>query len=165
MESNGFSNIASRKSCPFVWPEKGLFDLDIPINIATSFVSTLINLPPIMTTPGDADPTTVRISTKVPEVPSDVTCNYDVVVAIDLECIDNEENSVVSFFVTNLINDIFAEIEAVIKANELKMKSRLDMDPSVRVAIVGFHKDIEVEYNLYQMSIVGNYRDSMHRLL
>ena len=25
-------------------------------------------------------------------------------------------------------------------------------------------KDIEVEYNLYQMSIVGNYRDAMHRI-
>ena len=44
------------------------------------------------------------------------------------------------------------------------MKDRKAMDPSVRVAIVGFHKDIEVEYNLYQMSVVGSYRDAMHRL-
>ena len=47
---------------------------------------------------------------------------------------------------------------------KLKMKDRKAMDPSVRVAIVGFHKDIEVEYNLYQMSVVGSYRDAMHRL-
>ena len=47
---------------------------------------------------------------------------------------------------------------------KLKMKDRTSMDPSVRVAIVGFHKDIEVEYNLYQMSIVGSYRDAMHRI-
>ena len=44
------------------------------------------------------------------------------------------------------------------------MKDRKAMDPSVRVAIVGFHKDIEVEYNLYQMSVVGGYRDAMHRI-
>ena len=44
------------------------------------------------------------------------------------------------------------------------MKDRKAMDPSVRVAIVGFHKDIEVEYNLYQMSVVGSYRDAMHRI-
>ena len=47
---------------------------------------------------------------------------------------------------------------------KLKMKDRKAMDPSVRVAIVGFHKDIEVEYNLYQMSVVGSYRDAMHRI-
>jgi len=92
-------------------------DFDIPINIATSFVTTLVNLPPVMTSP-KGDPSTVTITTKVPEVPSDITCNYDVVVAIDLECIDNEENSVVSFFVENLITDIFAEIAAVVTAHE-----------------------------------------------
>ena len=77
-----------------------------------------------MTSP-KGDPSTVTITTKVPEVPSDVTCNYDVVVAIDLECIDNEENSVVSFFVENLITDIFAEIAAVITAHEEWMNHSL----------------------------------------
>ena len=67
-------------------------DFDIPINIASTFVSTLVNLPPVMSSP-KGDPQTVTLTTTVPEVPSDVTCNYDVVVAIDLECIDNEENS------------------------------------------------------------------------
>ena len=51
-----------------------------------------------------------------------------------------------------------------VHSKKLKMKDRKAMDPSVRVAIVGFHKDIEVEYNLYQMSVVGSYRDAMHRL-
>lgn len=78
-------------------------------------MTTLTSLPPVVKS---GPPTGITVTTKVPEVPADVTCNYDVVVAIDLECIDNEENSVVSFFVTNLITDIFAEIEVVIKANE-----------------------------------------------
>ena len=81
-----------------------------------------------MTSPS-GDPNTVTITTKVPEVPSDVTCNYDVVVAIDLECIDNEENSVVSFFVENLINDIFAEIAAVISAHEEWMNPYRKIEP------------------------------------
>ena len=38
------------------------------------------------------------------------------------------------------------------------------MDPAVRVAIVGFHKDIEVEYNLYEMSSIGNYRSMLLKL-
>ena len=57
------------------------------------------------------DPEEAVIINKLPNknltIPDNVICSYDVMIAIDLECIDFNENPVVVSFAKQLIRDIF----------------------------------------------------------
>ena len=54
---------------------------------------------------------------KSESIPTNQICYYDIVIVLDLDCVDYNENPVVGEFVTRMVDDIFEVMIMVIKAS------------------------------------------------
>lgn len=73
-------------------------------------------------------------------IPSSVICYYDVIIALDLDCADFNENPVIGDFAVELVDAIFDQFEDQV------------LDGAVRIGIVGFHSELEIAMNLFELS-------------
>ena len=67
-------------------------------------------------------------------------CYYDVILALDLDCADFNENPVIGDFSTELVDAIFDQFEDQV------------LGGAVRIGIVGFHSELEIAMNLFELS-------------
>ena len=147
------TNILNRKKCPMI-PNFGHSDKStaLPVDIANAFTQTL---QPFTTEP---EPQVIRticnvyfysfqpIYNGLPEekepqtIPNSVICYYDVILALDLDCADFNENPVIGDFAVELVDTIFGKFENRI------------IDGAIRIGIVGFHSELEIAMNLFELS-------------
>ena len=152
------TQVDNRRACPMI-PNFGKESAkELPEKIARAFTATFNALPPSRSDRGPRpdgpvqpeqpiNPNTGVIQPASRTVPEHVMCNYDIIVALDLDCIDYVENPVIGHFAQTLINDIFVEIETAFN-NHVN-------EGAVRVGIIGFHAEIEIAMNLFQMSSIA----------
>ena len=106
----------NRQSCPMIpnWEERKsgsnlyVFAKAMGKLMGKSLTTTLESRGPRPDQPSPEQPVIInKLPTKNLTIPDNVICSYDVMIAIDLECIDFNENPVVVSFAKQLIRDVF----------------------------------------------------------
>ncbi|CBY37240.1 unnamed protein product [Oikopleura dioica] len=85
---------------------------------------------------------------KVQTLEDGLSCQYDLIVAIDLDCVNEQETPVMQSFATELINSIFAHKSYVERGY-------------IRVGIIGFHNSLHIGMPLFEMSFVKNQQNEV----
>ena len=141
-----------RTTCPMIpnWERRGgkpqmtQFSSAIGRLMATSITSTIDSRGPRPDAP--SRPEQPIIINNLPKgnltIPEGVICSYDIMIAIDLACIDFEENPVVTTFAKGLISDIFGAVG----------RDRLQNERVLRIGVVGFHSEVVIAMNFFEMS-------------
>ena len=109
-----------RQHCPMIpnWekrnnkPQMNNFGKAIGELHAKTISSTITSRGPRPDAPDTTEmPIMINELPKNRTMPEDIICSYDVLIAVDLECIDFNENPVVVSFTKQLIKDVFAAAE------------------------------------------------------
>ena len=79
------------------------------------------------------------VKTGPPSLGDEVTCSYDVIIAIDLDCMNEREQPSIKQFAYQFIEDILSNVQHI-------------EGGYVRVGVIGFHSEIIIGMNLYVMS-------------
>ena len=75
-------------------------------------------------------------------IPDHVICYFDIIIALDLDCADFNENPVIGGFATQLVDQIFNQFDGHVQ------------DGAIRIGIVGFHSELEIAMNLFELSTI-----------
>ena len=75
-------------------------------------------------------------------IPDHVICYFDIIIALDLDCADFNENPVIGDFATQLVDQIFGTFDNHVQ------------DGAIRIGIVGFHSELEIAMNLFELSTI-----------
>lgn len=144
----GLKNVANRQYCPLIAnPNMVLLDVDDDLveQIATAFINTIDIINKRYTAPA---PIPVPLSplkstdiTTLHTLEEGVPCSYDVIIAIDLDCVNERETPFIKTFANQFLDDLFAETKFI-------------HDGYLRVGVIGFHSEIIVGMNLFVMSFI-----------
>ena len=86
----------------------------------------------------------VEIAPSVNKLVEDDKCYYDIIVALDLDCMSYNENPAMFNFAKSLVNDIFNRFS--------KSRNIIANQGALRLGIVGFTDRLVIQMNLFEMS-------------